>query len=256
VTDNDDGLADRTVLVTGAASGIGAVLARMLAARGCRLVLADRDPAGAELARELDATFAEVDLAAASAERTLAATAGSLDGIVHAAGVPDRATFPDVAPEAWDAILAVNLRAPFLLTQALVDAFPERGGAVVNVGSVAGQMVGMLSGQVSHAYSASKAGLAMLTKTLACELAPRRIRVNCISPGFIATPIIAELQGPDSRLPGLTPLGRWGEPREIAEVAAFLLSDRASFMTGADVVVDGGLSLALGADFAPRGDDA
>jgi NAD(P)-dependent dehydrogenase (short-subunit alcohol dehydrogenase family) len=240
----------RTVLITGAASGIGAALARRLAGAGeTELVLVDRDEAGAGLARELGAEFVAVDLSDAEAPERLAAAVEHLDGLVNVAGIADRSSFPAVAAPEWDAVLTVNARAPFLLTQALAERFPERGGAVVNVGSVAGHMVGVVGGGVSHAYSASKAAVSMLTKTLACELAPRRIRVNCISPGFVRTPIIAELQGPESRVPALTPVGRWGEPEEIAAVAAFLLGADSSFLTGADLVVDGGLSLAIGGSF-------
>jgi NAD(P)-dependent dehydrogenase (short-subunit alcohol dehydrogenase family) len=252
----EEDLSGRTVLVTGGAGGIGAAIARRLSAAGCLLVVADRDGSAAEsLIAETNADLVELDLTASDAAQRLDAALEPdrrLDGIVHAAGIPDRQLFPDVTEAAWDEVLRLNLSAPFAITQALIGRFPARGGAVVTIGSVAGRRVAMVSGGVSHAYTASKAGLAMLTASLACELAPRGIRVNCISPGFVKTPIIAELQGEASPVPPLTPLGRWGEPEEIAEVAAFLLSARASFMTGADVVVDGGLSLAVGGSFAPQ----
>jgi NAD(P)-dependent dehydrogenase (short-subunit alcohol dehydrogenase family) len=252
----DEGLSGRTVLVTGGAGGIGAAIARRLAATGCLLILVDRDAAPAEsLAAETGADLVELDLGVADAAQRLDAALAvdrRLDGIVHAAGIPDRELFPEVSTATWDQVLRLNLSAPFAITQGLIGRFPSSGGAVVTVGSVAGRRVAMVSGGLSHAYGASKAALAMLTASLACELAPRGIRVNCISPGFVTTPIIAELQGPASPVPPLTPLGRWGKPEEIAEVAAFLLSARASFMTGADVVVDGGLSLAVGGSFEPR----
>ena len=238
-------LAGRTVLVTGGASGIGGALARRIARQGAHAVIADRDrEAGRRVAEEVGGAFVEVDLEQTEqALATLRAAVQRLDGLVHAAGVGDRDAFPDVAAADWDRVHTINLRAPFLLTQGLVDRFGEGGGSIVNVASVAGSRVAGVSGRISHPYSAAKAGLIMLTRTLAVELAPRAIRVNCVSPGFVATPLTAGMGSADEVVPRVTPLGRWGEPHEQAEAIAYLLSDRASFTTGAELIVDGGVSL-------------
>ena len=171
---------------------------------------------------------------------------GQIDILVNNAGVELDAPFPEMTAALWDKILAINLRAPFLLTQALQPLFPATGGVVINISSI----------HASHAfansiaYACSKAGLVALTRNLALELAPHRIRVNAISPGYIDTRLWEEYlrnspnpKAPADHMTSLHPLGRRGMPDDISEAALFLASDSSAFITGTDLIVDGGLTL-------------
>jgi NAD(P)-dependent dehydrogenase (short-subunit alcohol dehydrogenase family) len=246
-------LSGRTIVVTGGASGIGDALARRLASQGCKLILVDRDSErGSAVAAATGARFVEVDLGTAGAPATIAAEVDTLYGLVNAAGIADPSDFLTINDAQWSRVMDINARAVLMVTQALAERF-DRGGAVVNIASVAAQRVSVVGGDVSHVYNASKAAVAMLTRSLACELGSRGVRVNGISPGFVATAIHGDQRGNEDLVPGLTPLGRWGDADEIATVAAFLLSDAASFMTGAELVVDGGLSLPIGTPKPEKG---
>jgi glucose 1-dehydrogenase len=242
------------ILVTGANSGIGAAIARALAASGARVainyvvhpeategLLAELHDAGAEAiglqadvsdAAQVDAMYAELDR-----------QWGGIDGLINNAGI-DGAHAPawEADPATWERVLRVNLYGSFLCARAALQRMvKQRSGVVLNMSSVHERIA--WSGY--SAYTASKAGLAMLTQTLAQEAAPFGVRVLALAPGAIRTPINKDVwDNPDTLRDLLTkiPLGRMGEPEEIARVATFLVSGMASYMTGSTVFCDGAMS--------------
>jgi NAD(P)-dependent dehydrogenase (short-subunit alcohol dehydrogenase family) len=243
------------VLVTGAASGIGLAIVRKLIATGSTVVMGDRDIAGLERARkELDPRPGAVqllpgDLTDDGVVDEMAEKAGPLTGLVNCAGIYPVTPLRDLPAAEWDRVLDLNLRTPFLLSQAVARRMiaERRQGAIVNISSTASILA---RPGIAH-YGTSKAGLNQLTRVLAVELAPHGIRVNAILPGVIATDNVtgslttpearAEMEAKQARIP----MGRLGRPEEIAEFAAFLLSDAASYATGGLYVVDGGFSLGI-----------
>ncbi|MEC9433205.1 MAG: SDR family NAD(P)-dependent oxidoreductase [Pseudomonadota bacterium] len=233
-------------LVTGAGTGIGRATARRLAAMGAPVALTDIDGQAADaVARELRAAGAEacaMRADAADPDDHAAAVAmavesfGSLKLAVNNAGVgSQRATVADTSLEAWNAILAVNLTGVFLGMRAQIPAILDAGGgAVVNLASV----LGRAARANASAYVAAKHGVIGLTAAAAVEYSAQGVRVNAVCPGFIRTNMTAHLE--QAALVPLHPIGRLGEPEEMAEVIAFLLSPRASFVTGAAYPADGG----------------
>lgn len=243
----DDCSEDRYV-VTGGASGIGLAVCRRLRAQGVRPVIVDvQAEAGAAVAAELDADFVEVDLVdTEAAVAAVMAAVPSLVGLVNAAGIGSREHFPDISLAEWRRVLQVDLEAPYLLAQALAPRMPDGRGAIVNVTSVEAHRVLASSGVSSPPYAAAKAGLHMVTASLAVELSRRQIRVNAVAPGFVATRLTHDhFSAHGSWLHDFIPLGRRGTPDEIASVVTFLLSDAAAYLTGTTIVADGGLSLGL-----------
>jgi 3alpha(or 20beta)-hydroxysteroid dehydrogenase len=219
-------LTGKVVVVTGAARGQGAAEAAALAAEGAEVIATDVLPG----ARHLDVR----DPASWAA---LAAGLDRVDALVNNAGVASRGRLPHVDLETWDNTFAINVTGPMLGIQALVPLMPP-GSSIVNVCSVAA-----LSGHVAAAYTASKWALRGLTRSASLELGPRGIRVNAVMPGLIETPLM-EGASPAFRTAALAeiPLGRTGIVADIAPAIVYLVSDDSSYMTGAELVIDGGLT--------------
>jgi 3-oxoacyl-[acyl-carrier protein] reductase len=235
--------AGRTALVTGAAQGLGEAIARALHARGATVVLADVNRDGAErVAAELGdrARAAYVDVRERASLAAALDEAGVVDILVNNAARTVSRPLWEIEPDEWDDVLAVNLRGVFLGCQLAGPTMRERGwGRIVNLASLAGQQGGAVAG--AH-YAASKAGIIVLTKMVAQELAPHGVTVNAVAPAAVRTPVMDEL--PDDRLELLRqhiPVGRFGEADEVAALVAFLCSDEAAYITGATLDVNGGL---------------
>ncbi len=236
----------KTVLVTGsgAIGGLGHITAELIAARGGNLVITGRDPrAGRSALREIvdaggTARFVEADLGTVDGVRALVDEVEAVDVLINNAGLVPFGSAEAQDEEVFEAAFAVNVRAAFFLTAGLVPAMRARGGgSVVNISSTAAAR-GLPDLAV---YGATKGALESLTRTWAAEWAPANIRVNAVSPGPMRTAKTVAAMGPDVGGMGrTTALGRASDPREVAEVVAFVASDQASYMTGAVVAVDGG----------------
>jgi NAD(P)-dependent dehydrogenase (short-subunit alcohol dehydrogenase family) len=244
---------DKVAVVTGGASGIGAACAARFAAEGARVAVLDVNdpPAEQRLALEKAARevlFERVDVRdEASIERAIGAVVarfGTIDALVNAAGVSGYGAVDALDAAEWDRVVDINLKGTFLVSKHAVRAMLRQGsGSIVNLASIEG-----LEGiQQQAAYNASKGGVVILTRNMAIDYGPRGIRVNCLCPGFIDTPMTnllktPELEGIRKQFIELHHLKRCGRPEEVAACALFLCSDDASFVTGHALVVDGGFT--------------
>lgn len=245
---NPFSLDGRRVLVTGASSGIGRQVAIHCANMGSIVVVTGRNAERLEETRrqlgpgEHEAIVA--DLVEPEAIEQVAARAGVLDGVVHVAGIAKLVPFRMISSKHLDEVLDVNLRAPLLLTRALLAKKAiQPGGSLVFVGSVASE-IGPVA---TAAYAASKAALLGAVRSLAQEVAKQRIRANVIAPGYVRTPLVEDLGtagGKMSELFDIAPLGL-GEPEDVANAVGFLLSDASRWMTRTLFVVDGGFTVRI-----------
>lgn len=240
-------MAGSTALVTGSTSGIGAAIAMALAERGAHVIVSGRDAdRGDAVVAQIRATGAQsdflyADLAQAASAKDLAARAmsmgGSVDVLVNNAAIGSIGPTPDFPEEDFDAILAINVKAPFYLAGALAPAMAAREkGAIINVASMAGQ----LSIPGMGVYGASKAALILLTKSWAAEFGPHGVRVNAVIPGPTRTSGTEAMGKGLDQLASQAPAKRVAAPEEIAAAVAFLASGSASFVHGALLAVDGG----------------
>ena len=249
-------LAGKTALITGGGTGIGKAIALAFAREGSKVAVAGRR------AEKLDQALHEMEVHggerlavtcdvanAKDAERAVFETAsafGSLNVLVNSAGVLSATTVEGISEADWDRLMAINLKGPFLMSRAALGEFRKvGGGTIVNIGSV----LGLVAMKDRAAYCASKGGVTLLTKAMALDHAHENVRVNCICPSIVETELVAGLFASSeagaamkkARIAGI-PLGRMGRPEDVAEMAVFLASDESSWLTGAAIPLDGGLS--------------
>jgi NAD(P)-dependent dehydrogenase (short-subunit alcohol dehydrogenase family) len=249
-------LSGKVALITGGGTGIGRAIALAFAREGASLALAGRrldklkevvgevkNQGGVAKTVECDVTRAK------DAERAVMEAAkqfGKLNVLVNNAGTLSVSTVDNISEEEWDRVMTVNVKGPFLMSRAALKEFRKAGGgAIVNIGSV----LGLVAMQNRAAYCASKGGVTLLTKAMALDHAHENVRVNCICPSIVETDLVKGLfndteQGKALRKAreGTIPLGRFGKPMDVAELAVFLASEESAWITGAAIPLDGGLT--------------
>jgi 3-oxoacyl-[acyl-carrier protein] reductase len=239
----------KVALVTGAARGIGQAIAKKLASEGCDVALCDLKAEWlAETVGLIEAMGRKVkcfEVNVGNAEAVDAAVTGAvkefgkIDILVNNAGITKDTLMIRMSEEDWDAVITVNLKGTFLFTKAVArPMMKQRTGAIVNVASI----IGLIGNAGQCNYAASKAGVIALTKSAAKELASRNVRVNAVAPGFIETKMTEALpEEVRTKMLGAIPMGRFGQPEDVANVVLFLASDMSSYMTGQVLPICGGM---------------
>jgi NAD(P)-dependent dehydrogenase (short-subunit alcohol dehydrogenase family) len=250
--DNPMNLTGKIALVTGAGQGIGLAIARTLAQAGADIVIAEFNPeTGQQAVKEIEslgrkAQFIQTDVRDIASVKQMSATAlsafGTVDILVNNAGIAKNTPAEEVSDEEWLNVININLNGVFWCCRAVGQHMLSRGkGAIVNIASMSGSIVN--KPQPQAAYNVSKAGVIMLTKSLAAEWAGRGVRVNSVSPGYIGTDMtkrgMSNREWSETWL-AMTPMGHIGEPVDVANAVWYLASDAAKFATGTDLIVDGG----------------
>jgi NAD(P)-dependent dehydrogenase (short-subunit alcohol dehydrogenase family) len=249
-------LTGKAALITGGGTGIGRAIAVAFAREGAKVAVAGRRVEKLQEAlRQMEAHGGETlaircDVSnAEDAERGVEEAAGafgSLNVLVNCAGVLSTTTIEGISEADWDSVMAINLKGPFLMSRAALREFRKAGGGtIVNIGSV----LGLVAMKDRAAYCASKGGVTLLTKAMALDHAHENVRVNCVCPSIVETELVAGLfaaseagaAAKKARIAGI-PLGRMGRPEDVAEMAVFLASEESSWLTGAAIPLDGGLS--------------
>ena len=243
-------ISDKVAIITGAASGIGRTTAILFAKEGGKVVVADQNEAGGDETVDLirtdggQAIFTHVNVTSATdiqgMVKTTIDTYGKLNILVNNAGIAIRLPVVDLPEEDWDRSIDVNLKGIYLGSKyAIPEMIKNDGGAIVNIASI----YGLVGGRTRAAYAASKGGVVNLTRSIALDYALYKIRVNCICPGFVNTPLLKNIlktQEEYQALADLHPIGRLGEMLEIAHGVLYLASDESSFVTGIALPIDGG----------------
>lgn len=243
----------RIALISGGGRGIGAGIVERFLEEGAQIAIVQRRPLGPALEKRHGVLGIQADLGdPTSLPRVAEHTAerfGGIDILVNNAGIMFERSVSEIRPEEWDLMMAINMRAPLFLAQAVLPHMRRRGGgSIINIGSIEG-----LAANPGHAaYCASKAGIHGMTRALALDLGPDNIRCNAIAPGWIASDLSdnyleaqADPVAAREALNGLHPVGRVGRPSDVGDLAVYLASDRSSFMTGETLVLDGGRTAKL-----------
>jgi len=233
----------KTALVTGASRGIGRAIAQELARAGASVVVGYRTgrEEGEALAQELGGRAVQADVSQPADAARLVAEAGDLDILVNNAGLTRDGVLARMSDDDWRSVLETNLSSVFYTCRAVTRGMMRRrSGAIVNVSSI----VGVRGNWGQSNYGASKAGIIGFTKSLAQELGSRNVRANVVAPGYIQTQLTDVIpEDAKTKMLDLTPLGRFGDPEDVAGTVRFLCSEEASFITGAVLLVDGGLGM-------------